>query len=251
MIFDRCWLCSVIPHTHPGRPVLLLVPALALLVGLAMAPAARAEETDIYLTWHAPWGYPGATDTLTADCDTTHADTLWLSFQPDKPHPTFIAWEATLLFHPAPGETLSAWWYEVGAQGSPGHLGMQFHPHPGLGYPQPFRDNGAGGSRWDRVGGAARLRLVYATPHTSAVSIDRKVYALARIEIRHSRGFENGCRQPICIEWSASRLSYYFGPEFEKVGSGPHRFLSLNSPGGAITVPYRQAARLRAWKPKN
>jgi hypothetical protein len=234
---------------HALRPSRLIALALALLVGLAMAPAARAEETEIFLSWHAPWGYPGATDTLTADCDTTRADTLWLSFRPDKAHPTFVAWEATLLFHPAPGESLSAWWYDDGGgQGTPVHLGMQFHPQPGLGYPQPFRDNGAGGSRWDRLGEVARLRLVYATPYTSAISIDRKVYALARVEIRHSAGFESACRAPVCIEWTDSRLSYYVGNEFEKVGKGTHRFLSLNSPGGAITIPYRRA--LGAWKPK-
>src|SRR3989442_11230866 len=79
------------------------------LVLLASASIARADDPQIYLTWHAPFGQPGATDTLSAPAGTTRADTLWLSFDSGKSSPTFIGFNGTLIFHPAQGDTLAPW----------------------------------------------------------------------------------------------------------------------------------------------
>ena len=235
---------------RPFRRRAIFAAGVGLLLTLVLIPAARAEETEIFLTWHAPWGYPGATDTLSADCDTTGADTLWIAFKPGKAHPSFIAEEATLLFHPTPGETLSGWWYEVATDLSSPRLRLQFHPNPGLGYPQPFKSNGVGASRWDRVGASARLRLVYAVPYTEGAAIESRLLALGRIIVRQPLPTATACRQPVCIELADSRLAYYVGTDFEKLREGPHRFVSLNSPGGAIALSFRRTARLKPWRPK-
>src|SRR5262249_39798583 len=143
--------------------------------------AAAADPPQIYLTWHAPWGYPGATDTLSAGCDTTATDTLWMSADVGKASPTFLAFMGVLLFHPALGDTLSAWWYDDGGKQKPMHLKLEMDPDPGLGYPQPYRTNGGGGGFWARVKDDMRLRMGYATPFDKAVAIERKTYVLARI----------------------------------------------------------------------
>ncbi|HTM57721.1 MAG TPA: hypothetical protein VL123_04840, partial [Candidatus Udaeobacter sp.] len=195
---------------------------------------------------------PRATDTLTFVGDTTKTDTLWLSFRPLQSHASFIAFEATLLFRPALGESLSTWWYEVGPEGVPPHMTMRFEPKPGLGYPQPFAMNGAGGWRWDRLRKDARLRLVYAVPYMDGRSVDSTQYVAGCIIVRHPPAKTPASHEPVCVEWVDSRLSWYVGSDVEVVREGGgNRFVSVNSPQGEITLPYRRATRVPAWRLKD
>lgn len=229
------------------KRILVAIPALMIVL---VATRAQADEPHIFLSWHAPWGFPRATDTLISDCDTTRSDTLWLSFDSGKASPTYLGFQATLLFHPAPGDTLLGWWTEDFEKGKPPFFQIELEPVPGLGYPQPYRTNGAGGTKYDGVGPDARYRMIYATPLDKAIGIQRGNYVLARLVIRRPPAGNAACGKPLCIEWADAHLSFGVGADQATVKTGPHRFVSLNSPGGAVAVPYRRAAQLNGWKLK-
>ena len=238
--------------TESFRPLIFAV-MLALVLGVpAMAIRAAAEsepeKPSIYLTWQAPFGQPRAADTLSADCDSTHADTLWLSFDPGHASPTFLAVSADIVFHPAVGDTLGPFW-GGDDEAAKRWIKVESEPNPGLGYPMPYRTNGSGGWLFKRDGRNALIRWIYATPYGNAVGITRQIFVAARIIMRHTPALAQRCQQPICIEWAESEITYDIGPARNFVHSGPNRFVSLNSPGGAVCEPYRRAARLHGWKP--
>ncbi len=218
--------------------------------GVLLASAATAGEPQLYLTWHAPYGYPRASETVMAACDdTSHADTLYLSFDPGQSYPTFLGVKASLVFHPPAGDSLGPWWLTECDRGLPSKFKVKMDL--GLEYPQPWRVEGAGASQFDCAGGAARLSMIFAVPYDKAGGIRAgSVYCFARIIVRHPPPTEPGCDQPICIEWSESQVSFDIGPHTSYVTSGPHRFASWNSPGGKACVTYRRAAALRSWKPR-
>jgi hypothetical protein len=230
-----------------SNAVLLVLAACAC---VAAAPhVAAADPPDIYLTWHAPYGYPRAADTLSATpCDSTMADTLWLSFDPGKASPTYLGYMATLLIHPAFGDTLPAWWTKDFGKGKPPFFDIGLEPVPGYGYPMPYRKNGGGGTEYDGLLKDARYRLIYATPYNDAAAIERKTYVLARLIIRRPPANDPACGVPICIEWSESELNYDIGNSRAFVSTGTHRIVSMNSRGGEVATPYRRAAQLKGWK---
>jgi hypothetical protein len=225
---------------------------LACLLALLVLPhLARADDAQIYLSWHAPWGEPGATDTLTANCDTTQTDTLWLSFDPGRTAPTFLSMGGDLLFHPAVGDTLSDWWLRNYGMGRPPFIGMEMDPQPGLGYEQPYRINGGGGTAYFAEAAGTRLAMIYATPYMSGVGVVPKRYVYARLLLKRPASVHTACHEPVCIEWADADL--YFDSSKSgtvRVVSGGHRFVSLNSPGGAVSRTYEKAAALRTWKPQ-
>lgn len=234
---------------------LLLIAALALARPGMAGPAPQADSvravgaSQIYLTWHAPYGSRRATDTLTVSCDTTGTDTLWLAFKPGKMSPTFLAFSASILFRPAPLDSLSEWWLDDGGKRKAVHLELAFDPTPGLGYPSPFHSNGAGGSFYWREGNDMRLKFGYATPLPEAVGVTQQIYALARIVVHRPQPGGPGCGEPVCIMVSEAQLNFYIGTDHEEITTGANRFVSLNSPGGAIAVPYRAASRT-GWRLK-
>ena len=231
-------------------PIRFRILALALaLVVLAASRTARADEPQIYLSWHAPWGQPGATDTLSAACDSSRSDTLWLSFDSGKPSPTFIGFNGTLIFHPPVGDTLSGWWLRDLGKPAPPQMTVAFPPRPDVPYPQPFRTIGAGGTMWDTSKSQHRLRFIYAIPYPATAALARGVYVAARVIIRRPPAGDPACGEPLCIEWAQAEISYDVGTERAFARSGAHALVSLNSPDGAVAVPYRTATR-RSWQPK-
>jgi len=214
------------------------------------ADSARGNSpSQIYLTWHAPYGSPGAADTLAASCDTSRTDTLWVACALGKSSPTFLAFSASILFRPMPGDSLSSWWYDDGGKRKAVHMDLAFDPKPGLGYPSPFRSNGFGGSFYWREGNDMRLRFGYATPLPEAGSVTRGTYALARILVHRPPPGTPACGEPVCMMIPEAQLNFYTGTDHEEITTGVNRFVSLNSPGGAISTPYRSAAR-QGWRPK-
>jgi hypothetical protein len=209
---------------------------------------ANLPPPEIFLTWHAPFGQPGATDTLSAVCDSTRLDTLWLAFDPHRKSPTFLGFSATLLIHPRLGDSLSARWTKDYGTTRPGFVSLECDPSPGLGYPQPYRTNGGGGTIYEEDGASGSFRMVYTTPLNAAVGIVPGTYALARVVIRRSSTPRPGCQEPICIEWAEGGIGFGFGVPDLHVFTGAHRFVSLNSPGGGVCVPYRKAGKMN-WTP--
>ena len=237
------------PHAQ-SVSILALVALVALAAAAPGASPAVAAQPAIYLTWHAPWGYPRACDTLSTDCDTTRIDTLWLSFDSGKAAPRFLAVRGELLFHPPAGDSLLTLWTRDRDQPKPPFMRLDLGPEPGMGYPMPYKINGGGTTLWyGAAGGAMTLGFIYATPYLNAVPIERRVYVAGRLILHHGPASEPGCRQPICIEWTNVELTYDVGAEKADISSGVNRFVSLNSPGGAVSVPYRKAATLHGWKP--
>ena len=239
--------------TPPSR--LLSTLARLALAGFALAVTllagtARADEPTVYLTWHAPYGQPGASDTLSANCDSTRSDTLWLAFNPGGKSPTFLAMGATLLIHPRMGDSLSkSWSADTLAGFNLRFLKPDADPVPGLGFPQPWKVNGVGVRSLEEAGRAMRFRLIYATPYQEAISIENKIYVLARIAVQRPVTGDPRCGEPICIEWSKLELGFAVGDDRNLNASGAHRFVSLNSRGGEVSIPYRQVGVLHGWKP--
>ncbi|MGH7741279.1 MAG: hypothetical protein ACRENS_04580 [Candidatus Eiseniibacteriota bacterium] len=228
-----------------------LVSALLLALTLLLQTgSSRADAPSLYLSWHAPWGEPGATDTLMAGCDTTRADTLWLSFNPGHPAPTFLAMGGNLLIHPAAGDSLSAWWRQGQGSGDPPMIRLEMDPDSAMGYAQPYRTPGGGGTAYYLEGPGTRLGMIYATPYMNAISVTARNYVFGRLILTHPAAGKPGCREPVCIEWADAELSFdAHDVGTTKVRTGGHRFVSLNSPGGAVAVPYIKAADLKTWKP--
>jgi len=232
------------------RPTLVRLLAPTIAAALALAGAARADDPTVYLTWNAPYGQPRATDVMVSDCDTTRADTLWLAFDPGKKSPTFMAMNASLLIHPRSGDSLSTSWSTDTLPGfNLRFLKPEADPVPGLGYPQPWKSNGVGLRTLESAGRAMKVHLFYAISYREATSIDRKIYVLARILIQRPAGGDPRCKEPVCIEWSEAEYGFSMSEDVTLEASGPNRFVSLNSPGGEVSVPYRKAASLHVWKP--
>lgn len=238
-------------NSAPPRPLIsgLRALAAALLFAAPFLPGtARAAEPEVYLTWHAPFGQPGATDTLSAACDTSGTDTLWITVNPGITVPAFLGMEAQLLFHAAPGESLTTIWRKSFIEEKPRLLIIDADPSPGLGYPQMFKFNGVGAGALDMVGIDGRLTIDYATPYTQAVPVEPRLYAFARVTVKRPGPADSRCSPPMVVECSTFELAFSSPDDRHFHARGPHRFVSLNSPGGALLETYRAGER-HAWKP--
>lgn len=221
--------------------------------GAADAAAAGARS-ELFLSWHAPFGEPRASETLALSCgDTTATDTLYLSFKPGRGSPGFAGFSATLMFRPVGPDTLGEFWH-LGC-GKPLPAGMSAKFDPEIGYRQPWRVPGAGGTFYDCREGGARLRMVWAVPanQASGIHVDT-LLALGRLVIRHPPARFARCNQPVCIEWSEAELVYEVGAwgAVKLAHQGDHRFVSWNTTRQDACAPLRGQGVLRPkpWSPK-
>ncbi len=210
---------------------------------------AHAEHARLFLSWRAPWGHAGATPTLQPMLrDTAATDTLYLCMQPGRSSSTFNGFMATLEFRCAPGDTLGDFWAFERTGANAGGLGVQFGPVPEFPCPQPWAAAGAGRPAWTRTPTGGRLRLVFAVPYTQPGSVDSAgVYALARVLIRHQRARLAGSAQPLCVEWTEASLA--FALKDEPVVRQGERFVSWNSPHGAVCDTWRSSGKPEPWTP--
>jgi hypothetical protein len=236
---------------------LLALLALVLIVLGLSTSSAQAEKPQLYLSWHAAFGSPRATDTLfMADGDTTRTDTLYLSFDPGHRDTSFLALDATITVRCAEGDTLSPYW-RSGSMGQvqigPRNPRVQFNDTGDWPTPSPWGSVGIGQSAFDWLRTSARVRLVYGIGPQQATGVDSgRVYTVARLLVRHPDARIVNATQPICFEWTVSTFAYSnFEPE-ESVHYGDHRWVSLNSPGGAICRDYLQRLKEapQPWTPK-
>jgi hypothetical protein len=234
------------------RPLAFII----LLIGLTSA-SAQAGRPQLYLSWHAPFGYPGACDTLSmASGDTTHVDTLYFSFDPGHHDDTFLALSATLTLRTAEGDTLNPYWRSV-KQGEvrigPRNPRVQFNDSGEWPYPSPWAVAGIGQSAYDCGRTTARLRMVYAVGPPQGAPVDSgRTYTIARALFRHPAAGIPNAMQPMCMEWTVSTFAYSnFEPE-EDVSEGSHRWVSLNSLGGKVCLDYLKSVRQApaVWDPR-
>ena len=203
----------------------------AMLLGGALV--AQAAEPEIFLSWRAPYGEPRAVDTLVAACgDTARVDTLYLSFRPNANRDSLTAITSALLFHPAPGDTLEAFWgFERGATNN-GNLLIMLHPDKLLDYEQPRAYSGAGQVFFTHENGRARLHMVYFVDRAVSMGVSAsQVYCFARVTIRHRRCDLPGYAKPVCIELDSAYVEYSPGNNMT-ITTGDHRHVTWNAPRG-------------------
>jgi hypothetical protein len=216
--------------------------------GTRSALAEASQLPQLYLSWNAPYGAPGATDTLTAACgDTSRADTLYLSFDPRRDSPTFFGMIAVINVRPAPGETLGRYWELGDAQGKDKRLRADLDLDGTLPCPQPWKMSGYSRNLINDFADGVVINLLYAVRSIDAAPVKAgTIYCFARLIFFHRPGEPTGCPAPACIEWESAQLG--FGPgQAVDVDTGGARFVSWNSPTGAICGEIR--GRPPRWKP--
>ena len=219
-----------------------------------LVPSVRAsDDTLLYLTWHAPYGTPGATTDLAAAWgDTTSEDTLYLTCDVGTDSESFNGFMATLLLHAQIGDTLAPHWRfghgmhdlkNVRPLWSTDSIPGARVPWMGLG-----GKKSVGAIHYDYSSGTGTLKMTFAVGAGFSKPLkfgDR--YCLARLLFRRPSADEADARRPICIEWATSTLSFWFG--FDPVVTRGARFVTWNSPDGQVCEPFRAPLRVRAWKP--
>ncbi len=209
-------------------------------------------EPKLYMSWRAPYGMPGASDTLSVPYDdTTRVDTLYLSFETGRDAPHFYGIFARLYFHPPFGDTLGTYWHWGRGWWNQGNLRIEFDPDGTWPCPQAwiFRGQGASIFDFEQGGHSGRLDLIYAVRDSDAAPVEAGTrYCFARVMLRQKKSMLPGAHQPVCIEWAQARMSFGAGDVY--VTRGPGRFVSANSPTGSVCEPYRRTTMPGSWHPK-
>jgi hypothetical protein len=209
-------------------------------------------EPQLYMAWHAPWGEPNATDTLSVpQADTTRADTLYLSFDTGRDAPKFFGLYARLYFRPRFGDTLGVYFNFKRGWWNQGNMRIEFDPDGTFPCPQPWTRTGFGQPIYEMEDGwhAGRLDLIYAMREKDVAPVNAHTrYCFARIIFRQKKSYLPGAHKPVCLEWNMARLS--FGGRDVIADRGPGRFVSFNSPDGSVCTPYRRAPAVQSWHPK-
>jgi hypothetical protein len=205
---------------------------------------------QLYLTWRAPYGEPGATTDLSAAWgDSTREDTLYLCCDIGTDAESFNGVTAKLLLHPAIGDTLEEHWrFGRGMDDLKGVRALwSTDSIPGARVPWKGLPH-LGALHYDYTSGVGTLQMTFAIPAGLSRSFkygDR--LCIARLLFRRPPAGDLLARRPICIEWASSVLSLWFGYDPE-VTSG-ERFVTWNAPGGGTCEPFRAPVRVRPWKP--
>ena len=229
---------------------LAVLAALALLPALPAALRATSDESQIYLTWRAPYGTPRAlTDLAVTAGDTTLEDTLYLTCDLGTDSPKLNAMTGTLRVHAQVGDTLAPYWQLGHATEEPLRVRVLWEADSARGVRWPWNGlPGAGAIHYDFDRGGGELRIIYAVPSTMARPIaygDR--FVLARLAFRRPASRAD-TRHPVCIEWAKATLG--LGEGFEPEVTRGERFVSWNARGARVCEEFRGPLKPRAWKPR-
>ena len=230
----------------------MVVATLALLALAAPHPAWSANPT-VFLSWHAPYGSPGATQTLVAKCtdDPTVRDTLYLTFETGRNAPTLYGMAATIYFRAMLGDTLGRFWWFGGGERNPRNIRIEWARDSCTGCTKPWHASGPGSVMYDRTSGSGRLNLLYAVPANLAAPVaDSTLYCFARLLFPRPRPGELSCDKPICIEWGIGEFSFELGAQDAHPGREGARYASWNSPHGEVCASYRDVTKARPWRPR-
>jgi len=185
-----------------------------------------------YLSWHAPYGAPGASDTLMAPPgDGSRRDTLYLTFETGRVSPGFSGMDVILLFRAAAVDTIGPhWWFDINGE----TLEMQFTPGRIRGAALPWSNPFSMTSNFfERTKASARIRLSNVRPISMIVPVrDSVQYFFARVLIPRPRADVPRHDQPICIEWASGDLLLDSVMTVTHMSTTEgHRFVSWNSNG--------------------
>lgn len=214
---------------------------------LKVRGGSHAAEAQLFLSWGAPWGSPGARTSFVPACsDTLAVDTLYLSFVPGREAVRFAGFTADLAFHAPAADTLGSWWHmesKGGANG--GNLLVEFGPWGEAGPAQPWRAGGQGFTQLERRPDEMRLRILFAVSQAVAGPVvSDSMYSLCRVLVRHRRTDRlAGCGQPVCVEWVRGTLAFALkdAPEVRR----GERFVSW---GRGACESFR-GPRVPTWEP--
>jgi hypothetical protein len=207
-------------------------------------------DARLYLTWHAPFGQPGATDQLMAACgDTTAKDTLYMCFDPGRDAEHFQSFTATVYFWAATGDTLDPH-LSFGEGRDIKRLQVQFAPDSVAGAQPAWPTSAFAAAGYNATAGSGKLRMIAAGPKGSGgwPLEAGSPYVAARLLVPRPSVKGRACDRPICIEWAFALLGYG-DKSLPEIHSG-QRFVSWNSPGGKACAPMRSFAAPQPWQPK-
>jgi hypothetical protein len=205
---------------------------------------------QLYLSWRAPYGMPGATDTISFGTgDSNRVDTLYMSFETGRSGPEFLGVFARLYLHPAFGDTLGTYWHYGYGAWNYRNVAIEFDPDGSFPCPQPWIHNGMGFPDFDFNASGAKLDLYYViTRLQDAIPVDGHVrYCFARVMFRQKQWHLPGATQPVCLEWALGRFSV--GRRDVVARRGAQRCVSINSPDGSVCLPYRRDSAPPNWVP--
>jgi hypothetical protein len=222
----------------------------SLLKAMAADTGTVVGEPEIFLSWHRPYGTPGALGTVTAiPGDTNTVDTLYLSFDPGRTAPRLYAVYTRLLFHPRMGDTLGNYWHWEHGSWNQANMRMEFDPDGTFPGPQPFGVPAYTSPKYVYDRGVGELTVVNAVAVENAGPVKAGTrYCLGRIMLRHKQAWLSGSTQPVCVEWAEARLS--FGSRDVVVTKGAHRWVAMNAPDDGLCGDYRRYKAPTSWRPK-
>lgn len=235
-----------------AMPVLTLLA----LVALAFPPRAGAEGLPgrVFLSWHAPYGTPGASDFLNfVPGDTTRVDTLFVCAETDSDSKSVYGYNALFYFHSTGADTLREFW----RMGSPAgidsagshlqredstgvspigkanvdtpYLGLVCNADPQLVVPAPWpRGNSISLFRYDWYRSSGRLRILFVVPANKLFSVQAgRRYCWGRILLRRPPAEVSSARQPVCVELNSMTVIY--GPGLQHEIARGERWVAVNS----------------------
>lgn len=218
------------------------------------APPARRdtiinETPELFLSWHRPFGMPGAAQNIeVAPSDTARRDTLWLSFDPGRDGPRFYSMFARLYFHPRMGDTLGNYWHWEGGSWNQGNLRMEFDPDGTFPCLQPFVHHGVAVPKYTFNPGLGRLDMIFAVRLQDAAPVAAGTrYCFARVIFHHKGAMLPGSGQPMCVEWAEGRVSFD-GPDIVS-SRGAHRWVTMNAASGDPCGDYKRTKAPAIWRP--
>ncbi len=231
--------------------------ALALAAGRAGAISSPASvdtlrpppDARLYLTWHAPFGQPGASDQIIAACgDTTSKDTLYMCFDPGRDVDHFQSFTATVYFWAPAGDSLDPHW-NFGEGRDFKRLQVQFAPDSVAGADPAWPTSAFAAAGYTTSVASGKLRMLAAGPAGAGWPLKAgRPYVAARILVPRPATRGRACDHPVCIEWASALLGMGID-ELPEVHSG-QRFASWNSKGGKVCAPLRAFAAPPPWHPK-
>ena len=171
-------------------------------IGSSGSSIAAPGDPRIFMAWRAPYGTPGALDTIDPTCpDSSRRDTLYLSFQPTQAETAFIGIGGDLMIYAQPGDTLGSFW-DMG-RGGANHGGMTAYFQHGEDMPEPNPwGNGVGNVMYERMGNSARIRFGEVMGMTAGQPIEMgKRYVVGRLVFYGRHAGLTGCDKPVCLEW--------------------------------------------------
>lgn len=258
----------------PMRLRFLLV--LLCLLGVPAAGHAdpASSESRIFLSWHAPYGTPGATDLLQfTPGDTTREDTLYLVAEPGTDSKTTYGYKATLYFRTVGNDTLSPYW-RMGESSDMGklvkthmqredtlglspigpqvfsapNLKVECNWDPKLALPTAWpRGNAISLFRCDWTRYSCRVRIGFVVPSDHLFTVEYgKRYTVGRVILRRPAADVPNAAQPICVEWGIMSTTYGTDDDRETVRGD--RWVAINSRDAC--AEHIRTVTPPAWKPK-